>query len=529
MQLSFFHSRPFIIYIVLGLIAAILYYLVTVWGAVVGFDSYYYLRAAEGLFSGQGYGWINPDGSSTILTHYPPFYSLLIGLVAQITNHNTILSARFVVILVTAISTVILASYIHTITRLWWPTIASVAIFLGFQTMIHVNVSALSEGTFFLLFLLYMLLTSKLQESTSKWFMYLIGLILAALILSRYAAISVAISFGVHFLIENRKNLTRKFKEVFILGLSVTIPVLIWLLFSYAFMGRITNRPIEEHFPKKSQYLEALESIRSWFIPGELDSALPYDISAGVINFIEVFLVIIFIFWFLFFLVSIITTRKWNETDEVSVQINNAIKAQFCFLVIYPLILWLSASYFDASTRWTGRILSPWLLTLTITVILLVVKIKLNNPGFWSKTTIIIGSTILLVNLLLGAFGGYRLFLYGDGVTSKRFQQTEIQQAFQAIPSNKIIYTNDVPAVFFNSGLTADTLPEKSNSISDKTNEYYLLQLNQMKEEVQTGTAILVIVQPYSDKGGFYPPYARLSKGLTPIFETHDMVMFGSD
>jgi hypothetical protein len=506
----------------------IVYWFITNWGAIVGFDSYYYLRAAEGLFSGIGYGWQNPDGMTIMLTHYPPAYPVIIAFFMRLFNIDVLLAAKYVVITVSTLSTLFISIYFYKLTKSIVVSAISILFFLFYPPMIIINASAMSEGVFFLLFFLYLLLVLNISDKSGVITLSLAGLLIAMLFLTRYAAIAILLSFVVYVIFERRRYQYFNYLP-YIFGLiSTIIPITLWILYTESIIGQVTNRPFVFHPPGIKQYNQAFNTLISWLIPKNLEGSIPFGLSNSKLITIEnifqllglLFLVIFVITLFLY-IPNIIDKYQFKK-------IYSSIKIITIFQISYISILILSYTFFDASTSWANRILSPVIITILFEAVLILymfVKVKFNRLV---KTLCVVGIIIVASQVFIGALIGYRLSKYGEGFTSKYYREANISEKVSGISSNRTVYTNNISILYFNTNLNSISIPVKVNTLSDTKSLEYSTKLATMKEEITNGKATLVLLKPYSDKDGVYPKFEKLTNGLNLFYEDEYIFIYGN-
>ena len=70
--------------LVLALTGSLVLAFATTWGIGISPDSTIYIKAARGLLAGKGFYLISLDGEWSPMTHFPPFFPLLLALMAFI-------------------------------------------------------------------------------------------------------------------------------------------------------------------------------------------------------------------------------------------------------------------------------------------------------------------------------------------------------------------------------------------------------------------------------------------------------------
>lgn len=493
----------------------ILYTILTRWGAVVGFDSYYYLRAAEGLKSGIGLGWLGPDGSYNSLIHYPPLYSAVVAGLSWLTHGSILQAARWVAVLTSALFFTFLAIFVYRTSHSWSITILG-SLFLIFSAqMLSVLTAAMSEGLFFVLFAGFLLAAQRYLSNPNRRDLLVCGVLTAGMLLTRYAAAAVFITVILVGFINRKLSVVSWIKEmVLYTGVSI-LPVVLWMTFGFSNTGSFLDRSISYHPAGKPQYDLAVRTITEWFLPNRNKMGEHTFALLAVVVFL-VCLAVMLIF------------RKQIRKDvHENLNLRMAEKLLGMYILIYPIFLWFSYAFMDASTRWNARILSPWLISICLLMIIIAARLHDEAKTKLFKWIIFCGLTVWALAVAYnGRTDMYQMVINGDGFTDRVYQKSEFLQRVRQLPANSLIYTNNVPLIYFNSSHNPESIPEKENTIQDKQNADYSQHMDTMKTNILSGKAYLVVFRPYDDKDGVYPTIDELTVGLTNDFRTKEGFIF---
>ncbi len=501
------------IYIAAGLIA-LLYTLITRWGPIVGFDSYYYLASAQGIRDGLGIGWLGADGVFVPLTHYPPLYPLLVAFISFVTGTSILQAARILVVLSVFSAVLCTGWLIQRQTRSWFFTALGMAFFIIPGLFMTTLVSAMSECLFLALFCGFLLLLSDDWKTNSTIRTGIQLALIAAMILVRFAAAAVLGAYLIFILLDRQNTIIIRIKTMVLAGLAAFIPLGLWL-WTRAAVGDVTGRSLLFHPPGQNQYRLAWETIQTWFVP-EWN-------RLGVPTLARVGLILIAAGVILFLIRS--TRHPVNKTEHQ--EPSSLTRFLAVYLVIYPIFLWLSYSLMDASTRWTTRILSPWLFSLMLFMLV-------NFSKFVQLTRSRLVNGVLLAGVMI--WGGAQLLntsnqariwiTEGDGFTARAFQQSELLENIRQMDRSVMIYTNNTAVIYFNTGILSWSIPEKMDTIQSLPNTGYENQMGKMKTEILADKAIMVIFRPYDDKNGVYPDIDELSAQLSEGYKSKEGIIF---
>lgn len=501
-------TQSLIIFIVVGVLAGAYFTYITGQGAVVGFDSYHYLRSAEGLIAGQGFGWQNADGTFEAMSHFPPGYPALLAGIGRLANQSPLDAARWAAALTGVLTVLLTAIYLWRITARWGAVIFGVFLTTLLAPMLSLQVAAMSEGLFFVLLLGFLLAFQTMMERGRTVHAIIAGLLMAGMLLTRYAAAGVLLAALAVILFLRVDDLKTWIKPTFWFTFFAAAPFAVWLWLS----GDGTSRSFSVHLPDGGQYNLAWEAIQGWFVTTLAKFGLHF-VALGAL-WVLIGLVVV---------VGLVLLRRPALDRQMSPRPKLALAILFGYLVVYPLFLWVSNAFLDASTRWSDRILAPWLFAASLWLIILVTE--------WVKDS---GSRVLrwaviLSALVLCAANGYAGVKYarqmasaGDGLTAKQIRKTELMQQVLALPEGMGIYTNNVPMIYFNAGREVASIPTKVDTIRNLANPTYADEYQDMMDTIHAGKAVLVIFRPYSDKDGIYPLVSDLKSELEQVNRSDD-------
>ncbi|MGA9533185.1 MAG: hypothetical protein WBR18_10760, partial [Anaerolineales bacterium] len=138
---------------VMFLAAVLLIIVSTPWGIGVGYDSTFYLSAADGVRAGQGLARMDPNGGWIPLTHFPPLYPLVVAGWGAITSVPSPVAARALSVLVFGLNVLLAAGAV----RAWSGSLSAGwmagAWFLISPIVFERHLWAMSESLYFTLML----------------------------------------------------------------------------------------------------------------------------------------------------------------------------------------------------------------------------------------------------------------------------------------------------------------------------------------------------------------------------------------
>ncbi len=344
-----------------------IYWTMTRYGIGLTPDSISYIGIADSIKEGKGL--LVPYGfpPNLQLTQFPPIYPLIIALFSflgfPIINSAQLLNFIFLLFFL-LISNEILKLINPDI---FWTRFALLS-FLSFSaTSLIIFSMAWSEPLMMTLGLAAFLLLIKNEKKQNKLVMFIVGMLLALAVLTRYAGVTFLGAAFIHTLISRNQN----WKHKIINSVLLTAPGLIiltgWLSYNHFSAGNATNRTLSFHMISTSAIQQLLNTISSWFL-------IPATAST-IIKLLSILLVCLIICFSLYSLFL-------KNTKSSS---NSIVTLLLIFIFFYGVFIVFSKLFLDANIPFDFRILSPIFYCLFFLIIMIN---KLRFPIF-TKTKIL--------------------------------------------------------------------------------------------------------------------------------------------
>jgi hypothetical protein len=500
---------------VLGIAGFLLIWFSTPWGIGVGYDSIFYLSASENLLSGSGLSRLDGYGQAIPLTHFPPFYSIAIAGLSMIGGIATDAAARFFAAALFAFLVGFSGWLIFRYTRSTLACLFGAALILISPVLLDVSFMAMSDLLFLVLLLLFLYwLNSFLQDE--KIFALIVSAIFAALLyLTRYVGLTAVATGGLAILIFRSQSWTKKFKELVIFCVFSLVPILLWYGRNWYLTGSMTNRVIGFHPPTLEQIKQGISTLSIWLLPAGINSSIRL-IGLGL--FIAVFIIMVAI--------DYQKDRTRNNLLDEGEGARRFFWLLIMFAIVYIMMVLLSLTFFDASTKLNDRILAPIYLTGILATLILI----WNSAWFAEKSYIRIGISILAllfigINLLPGYSVASAMRVEGKGFSGRQWKNSETVAALEQLPPGTLMFSNEAFAIYYLTGSPANWIPENYDPVKNEIDNNYSQRIESMRAEVVQYDGALVIFNSIR-KHNVYAPIMELSEGLKLLGEFADGVIF---
>jgi hypothetical protein len=480
----------------LGAAGGVFMWWLTPFGVGIYVDSLYYVSSARNLIEGVGMGRVTGLGVYKPMTHYPPFYSLVLAFF-QLLGLPELVAARWISITTFGLTIILVGLIIYQRTHSRFFSLFSAILVLCSNPILRVFSWVMSEPLFIALVLLGLfLIGSYFRTSLRRW------LILAAIfssfaLLTRYVGFALVGALCLVVIGNLKISWNRRLQDLAIF-LSITlVPTLVWLVRNWIVSETLANRVIAWHPISRENVTLFIKAVISWGL-------LPQRIVIGheSLAFVGIVagLVLIGLIWFL---------RAWPKPGK-------APENEFTLLWVswlYIGLLGISLFWIDATTRLENRILLPlYMLILTL--------IDIGSALLWQRKAVLTRLVAITICLWLAYFSFTRIdgaILYlrsdGQGYASQQWQNSPTAR-FIREQNPSLIYTNDVTAVYFLAGKDSVAIP---NAVSTEAD------LVQMRANLSAPNSYLVL---FGKLTGEFASLEQLTNGLILVGKFEDGTVY---
>lgn len=430
----------------------------TRWGAALSDDSYYYISSARNLLAGRGFD---------LVSNFPPMLPLVLSFFGLF-KLDPLITIRWLNACLFAVNIYLLARVVYSLSRSYVFSMLAGLLILISSTLIMVHSWAMSEALY-ITFTLAGILAYTTWHKKGTWQCPLYcGLFFGLAAATRYIGISLLLAGGIVFIFEARKNNRFRIHNFILFSIAGVIPLLLWMIRNELVTGQPTNRVFSWHLMTGSIWVNMLNTVLLWFVPGRFVHGKE-------------------LYWLGFIILAIISwsgiiifrqrSRKAVPTKEDS-QRESIVLIILC-MISYLVILILSRSFFDVLIPMDERLLSPILmLGLILLVWALAGQYKCKR---WIEFGFLAIVCLLLVftNLIRSAQLVQSYHESGRGYASARDHVSETYAYLRNRPDTPV-YSNAFAAIYFWTGRVTEPLPPSS-------------QIPEMKADMEETGAYLVI------------------------------------
>jgi hypothetical protein len=459
-KLRFFSPR-FLAYAALALISLfgiMVVFYATRWGAALSDDSYYYVSSARNLLAGHGFD---------LVPIFPPLLPLLLSLVGLF-KVDPLTSIRWINALLFGLNIYLVGRIIYTLTRSYLFALSGALLAFVSSTLIMVHSWAMSEPLFISLALCGILIYSTGKENMSWKVPLLTGLFWGLSAATRYVGVAFLLAGGIFWISEGLRSNQQRIRNTIVFSAVGLTPLLAWLIRNEIITGKPTNRIFSLHLVPQSSWINLVNTILLWILPGRFVHGKEILWLAG--------LILVIVAWFVF--------TVWRNKTNLILAVQSIVNQKPVILLAlcittYLVILIFSRSFLDERIPMDERLLSP----LLIFGLILLIWILNNqwNKKKWFKLGIlmILGLAFLITNGSRSVQMVQSYHEVGRGYASRRDHISETYAYLRKRPDIPI-YSNAFAALYFWIDRVTYALPSPS-------------KIPAMKEDMRRSGAYLVI------------------------------------
>jgi len=506
-------KSQFLFFIALGLIAmsalvALLYS--TPEGLGLSDDSIAYIAGARSIIAGNGYreAWL---ASNQPVTHFPPGFSFTLAL-AGLSGLDPLRGARLLNSLLFGINAFLLGMLGWRMTHSQMAGIVLALLFTVNASLFNAHAVAMSEPLYIFFSLAAFLSFSEYFKVEGNIWLILTACLSAFAYLTRYAGLALLATFIVALVLLHdtwKKRLTSS-----VIFIASTMPFLFgWSIRNKLVADNATNRTLVYHALTAENIETGIYNFSEFFIPVETWRRTLIKIP----DFFNVFLSLLALALFIWVVYK--GLKKFSQPPTERPEILSFTNGLYIFSYLACIVL--SMMFFDASTRFKLRILSP------VYVSLLIMLVILGN-WLWQKRTMIWRGVVVIAALLIFALSLYdtagvvtKLHKSGQGYASFQWYDSKAMDFLSNLPEGTRIYTNQPGPVYLYTGRPSYVLPDLVDAVTGLPRDRYEEGVKLLHEDVLSGNAVLALFKFGSEDEDVQTVYIQLSDGLYLAHDTH--------
>jgi hypothetical protein len=431
----------FVVLTLISILGGIFVFQSTYWSPWAFSDSAAYLSAARNLNAGRGLVIINSNGTTTRMTEFAPFYSVVLGVITG-QKGSFIETARWLNIFSFTLSIFLSGLFAFVISR---NVIVScvVSLFTALSPVLLDSFTGImSEPLFILLLIIHTILFwVYLSKPNGKKFIAL-AVVSMFLPLTRYAGIIFPISAGILILLFGRKGIKKNLFYGVSFSALTLLPIALWFLDLYLQVNKVGGKRFTIDFSIFGSLFKSIFSeylvLRTWY---------PYYgiYPSRVINgLIEIFFTVLFLI--IFFLGIYRILKYWKSPEKPHL----AFLICFSHTLQYLVFIAISHSITIPQIDIINRMLAP---IFPLVMLILVAVFAMENQRkiklLWILPVVVMLIIAARYNYLVTAKKVAEYHENGFGFNSREIQESGFIDALHDLDPERPMISNSAAFVLF--------------------------------------------------------------------------------
>ena len=481
-------------------------------------DSSAYIGGARSLMARKGYVRIGGDGLPRPITHFPPFYSIVLAVVSRIVKLDPLETAKWVNLVCSVLNQALFMIALLVLTGSHLAAVLGGITFLCAGPVLQAHVYGLSEALYLVLFLTMLILSVRAVRKRSVWIWLLIGLLAGALSLTRYAGLAAVGAVAVYLLCA-LPSWNLRIECLLLYLAAFNIPFGYWMSKSSAEGESAVNRLISLHLPSASKVEEGIRNFAGFFLPefgGIVDKHLKlwgYAISAGLVLLLAG--------------VVIYGLRGFfKPSDRLS---KSAVFPPALHGAVYMVMLILTVCYIDGSTLFDNRILLPFYVCAMLMIDAFCARFLSQKGWGIAAAAVMLGFAALLLEDEIDLIREFHK--NGQGMAGVEWRESETRLAAKELPADHLLFSNRQTALSLLNNQPSYILPPMFDAASFTERETFDAEKAWIDDEVLSGHAFVVLFnyQEMMEDENDREWLELVLAGLPVLSEYKDGAIFGLD
>lgn len=455
-------------YIALFIIGFTLMAAATRHGAGTTSDSVVHIDSANQIAQKGTYTtWFQKEGSVVPVTHFPPLYSGIVGLLAWM-GLEAFLAARLLNCVFFGLNAVLVAALIH-----WYvpgsrflPAAGGILMLFA-PVMLDIHTMIGTEPMFIFFSLWGIIFLNHYFKKESIYYFFLSAACVSMAFLARYVGITLIGAIALTILLIDNKHFWKRLGLAILYGVIAIIPMLLFIIRNIIVAGNAANRRVEYHPFNMEHLWSMLVTYQSWLVPGS--DRFNFIPAQEIILNLTVLVVIALAV--ALGLKKISQTLQQNGTAKLVEKLRQSPFIFVIFMAMYLILVGISISFFDKSTPMSDRILSPVFVSALI-LFMYMIGINLNAIGKNQKPVLIAATVYLLLFAGAGSVWILHSFKNGRGFNNLDWKYTKIAAAVDRLPENVKIYSNNPYIIYILNGRPAIHLPHLNDNYETNMKDF---------------------------------------------------------
>lgn len=487
-------------------VTSVLYY--TRYGPGLSSDSVAYIQGAINIKNGHGYARFSGENTLEPITGFPPVFSAVLASLSLV-GMDVLSAGRVLNAILFGVNIFLVGLLIFFSTRSLWASLLGCMLGMGFWGMIFTHAWLMSEALFILLMLLGFYVFTRYMENKHHLLIILVGILSALSVLTRYAGLSLVVTFALGILLFNKQSWKQRIIDVSILvGVSL-IPEIFWVYRNFRLAETMTNR-VAGYYRLSYELLAAYANEwTTWLFPRPFD--LPW--RPRVVSTFSIIVVVSILY--------IYTQYKGGFVKKELLAGESILPwILFIFIPVYTGAIIFNNMFFDAISSLSAvrRFFLPLFISLVVLMINMVYNmVWVQSSKFWLKA---LSTGYILVIIIFQIIGSASKLFNTDmdlGLTNARRFWTDVTAGLYKLDLSDPIISDNPQLLYILCGRSAYRTPVLFNRYTGQNEANFDVKLAEMRQRMANGAILVIFLRYDEDQTNIQDEQSyvkRITKGL---------------
>jgi 4-amino-4-deoxy-L-arabinose transferase-like glycosyltransferase len=452
-------------------------------GIGVSPDSVAYIGAARGLLAGLGLGSPAPNGGFRPLLFYAPLFPTLLAAIG-VFGIDPLDAARYLNSALFGVNIFLSGVLIGRDTGSRSTAIVGSTLLLLSVPMLKIHSMAWSEPTFIFFSLLALLWLSRYVERGGTGWVIAAAAAVGLADLSRYAGLFlIPTGIGVVVSMGGRRSFRKTLRDCGMFAVISGLISSVSFVRNWIVGGTPSGHPPAVHLIGTAQFQRGLNTLGRWlWVDAQPGTQVLAALAIGACAL----------------LVRNVVHAKQPGSGPTqfgmrSSRSSEVARTALLIIIAYGLFLLIVISFFDATTLFDDRLLSPMFAWAVIAGVCGAHRLAAKSLGGMVRALVaIVGMWFAAAQLSQGVPWAIEVHRHGQEYASTAWRGSEILARVRALPPTTRIVSNGDDAIYLLTDRLADRLPERRSLATTEANDRYASELARMLTQLTESHGVIV-------------------------------------
>lgn len=474
-------------------------------GAEVTDDSVLFVAAGQNIARGNGFSWLEGDGTPKPITGFPPGYSILLAPF-DLLNLDLYSVARWLNAIFFGGLIFIVGNLIFYLTRSIFSAVVGSMLILVSKSVLDMYVWIMADGSFYFIYVTAVYCYIRYLENGKRSLLFVTGILIAFASMFRYIGLSLFPAAVIVLIFYRQFSWKKKIKDLAILCLISLLPFCLLTIRNIYIGGSAYNRSLINIEIQYANLVAYLREAFSWFFPYLDNTSIRLRWQLLIIIALEIGLPIYFMFQVIKKKISI--HEKYQRVVFLSPLFLIAA------ILSYAAVILVTVSHYGQAEAVVTRYFLPIMILSIVLEIVTVYRLvlSLKRLKLWA---VISAAAVIGLTLYQGVDLVNSIRLDEPKPSNEDFKRSypENSKILKSIVHSREIFTNEIYLLYYLAERPSRQIPLLKFGYEGIERDDVQYQMNAYRQAMEDG-AVLVLFDWIKWQEATYPTKEELTDGF---------------